>query len=484
MQDRLTEAIVLNTEEGVNGLADLQEAAVIIGNNIEREKNSGDIITILEEYCEEIYVCSIKQGSSERRICLYSMKNIIETIENKIITEIQTDKIKIVFMPYKADMWTSLESIWHAAECDENYEVKVVPIPYYDISDMKNIHMKYDGDRFPSNVKITSYKEYVMEEEHPEMIFIHNPYDECNNLTRVPACYYSSNLKKNTELLVYSPYFTVGSFNRESQEFMFTAPGVYYSDYVIAQSQRVKEIFESYGHDEEKIIAFGSPKIDAIIKNNKNIQELPEIWTKKLSGKKIFLLNTHLSYFPKAFQYASSTDNYAVKFHKEILNAFLNREDCGLIWRPHPLMKNMLQGRFPECLDFINYFEKEIMQSTNGIIDETGDYAKAFYCSDALISTWSSLINEYMVTGKPILIMQRMINEEVNKVSPINRNANYFRIGKNKMTFANFRDNVLQGIDFMYEERMETVRKAFPNMDGHAGDKILEFLINKLRGGK
>ena len=265
---------------------------------------------------------------------------------------------------------------------------------------------------------------------------------------------------------------------------MFTAPGVYYSDYVIAQSQRVKEIFESYGHNEEKIIAFGSPKIDAIVKNNKNTQKLPETWTKKLSNKKIFLLNTHLSYFPKAFQYAESPDNYAVKFHKEILDTFLNREDCGLIWRPHPLMKNMLQGRFPECLDFINYFERQILQSTNGIIDETGDYAKAFYCSDALISTWSSLINEYMATGKPILIIQRMVNEEVNKISPINRNVNYFRIGKNKMTFADFRDNVLQGNDFMYEERMEAVRKAFPNMDGNAGNKILEFLTNKLRGGK
>lgn len=124
------------------------------------------------------------------------MKNMMETIEHKIETKIPVDKIKIVFMPYKADMWTSLESIWYAAEADENYEVKVVPIPYYDIADMKNIHMKYDGDRFPPYVRITSYKEYAMEEEHPEMIFIHNPYDECNNLTRVPAYYYSSNLKK------------------------------------------------------------------------------------------------------------------------------------------------------------------------------------------------------------------------------------------------------------------------------------------------
>ena len=89
-----------------------------------------------------------------------------------------------------------------------------------------------------------------------------------------------------------------------------------------------------------------------------------------------------------------------------------------------------------------------------------------------------------MATGKPILIIQRMVNEEVNKISPSKRNVNYFRIRKNKMTFADFRHNVLQGNDFMYEERMEAVRKSFPNMDGNAGNKILEFLTNKLRGGK
>ena len=110
------------------------------------------------------------------------------------------------------------------------------------IANINDIKMKYEAERFPQDIDITDYREYSLELNHPDMIFIHNPYDECNNLTRVPQCYYSSNLKKHSELLIYSPYFTVGTYKREKQEFMFTMPGVYYADYVIAQSEKVKKM--------------------------------------------------------------------------------------------------------------------------------------------------------------------------------------------------------------------------------------------------
>ena len=37
---------------------------------------------------------------------------------------------KVVFMPYKASMWDSLESVWMAADKDERCEALVVPITY------------------------------------------------------------------------------------------------------------------------------------------------------------------------------------------------------------------------------------------------------------------------------------------------------------------------------------------------------------------
>lgn len=40
---------------------------------------------------------------------------------------------KVAFMPYKASMWDSLESIWMAADKDERCETLVVPITYYEL---------------------------------------------------------------------------------------------------------------------------------------------------------------------------------------------------------------------------------------------------------------------------------------------------------------------------------------------------------------
>ncbi len=458
-------------------LIQLQEAAIMTGNRIEQsgDDNTG-VIHNLEAYCEEVYQYGEAKNVQHKKEILAKMEREIQIIKNKIIYEVREDKLEIVFMPYKADMWTSLASIWEAAKQDNECKVKVVPLPYYDIADINNVKFQYEAERFPENVEITDYREYSPEQSHPDMIFIHNPYDECNNLTRVPQCYYSSNLKNNSEMLIYSPYFTVGTFKAEKQAFMFTMPGVYHSDFVIAQSGKVKKLFEEFGHQSNKILAFGSPKIDAVIKNEQRKRIMPQAWKDKIEGKKVFLLNTHLSYFPKALNYAKSADNYAVKFHKEILQTFIDRDDCALIWRPHPLLKNMLAGRFRECLEFVNYFEKRVKRADNGIVDETGDYFDAFYCSDALISTWSSLINEYMVTGKPVLIFQKKTDAKIMQNSPLDRNINYFRLGKDKLTFEKFRDNVINQKDPLFEKRNQAVKDAFPNLDGLAGEKIFHYL--------
>lgn len=459
-------------------LPGLQEAAIAIGGFLESSGENEDIIRALEKYCEDVYQYSIAEDMPHKQEIFKEMEIRIKLIHDKIENEIKEDKLEILFMPYKADMWTSLASIWEAATKDSDCRVKVMPIPYYDIGDVKNIRFLYEGDRFPKDIEITDYNNYSIEENHPDIILIHNPYDGSNNLTRVPKYYYSSNIKNHTGMLIYSPYFTVGGFNPKSQGFMFETPGVLHADYVIAQSEKVKQLFVEYGKPSNQVLACGSPKIDNIIKNLKKQQEVPLEWQDKIKGRKVFLLNTHLSYLPKAYLYAGSEDNYGVRFHKEILDVFINKKDCALIWRPHPLLKSMLQARFPECLPFVNYFEETVREADNGIVDETGDYNTAFYCSDALLSTWSSLINEYMVTEKPVLIFQKKISEELAEKAPLNRNINYFRLGQDRITFEEFRDNVLNGLDPLYDTRMKAVWDAFPNKEGMAGEEIYQYLKN------
>jgi len=276
-------------------------------------------------------------------------------------------------------------------------------------------------------------------------------------------------IKNYTDCLVYSPYFTFGSYTPEKSDFQYVAPGIINADRVIVQSEKVKRIFCTYGYEDTKFIVSGSPKVDAIVNLNENNLYIPKEWKEKLCDKKVFLLNTHYSYFPASFSNKTKSGNYGVRFHNEILEAIVDKKDVGLIWRPHPLLKNMITDRFPECLEYIQYFEKTLLESSNCVIDNLEDYRPAFCYSDALISTWSSLINEYMVLGKPVMIFQTQLSEEARVRAPIDRGINYFRFGSNSISFDEFVEMVKAGEDPLYERRMEMIKQAFVNMNGNAG---------------
>ena len=149
-----------------------------------------------------------------------------------------------------------------------------------------------------------------------------------------------------------------------------------------------------------------------------------------------------------------------------------------MIWRPHPLMFSAVETRVPDSMKFLKELEQTIRESDYGVIDNSSDYTKAFACSDALVSTYSSLINEYMITGKPVMIFQKKPSEEVGKRAPVDYRTCYFKfLSDGGMSFSEFLDMVLAGEDPKYDERMNMLKsKSFANLDGSAGEKIYKEL--------
>ena len=96
-----------------------------------------------------------------------------------LIRELRTEPVKkeIVFLPYKASMWDSLESIWQAAAADkEHCNAYVVAIPYADLTPehtAKEWHC--EKGLFPEYVPVLDFRAVDLEKMHPDVIFIHNP---------------------------------------------------------------------------------------------------------------------------------------------------------------------------------------------------------------------------------------------------------------------------------------------------------------------
>lgn len=439
------------------------------------ESNNAERIEVL--LMQLLQIQQLTESNKKIKTRMIAIRNGILRLRNDIKN--QKNRYKAVFMPYKASMWTSLESIWIAAREDPDCDAVVMPLPYYDISDINNIKEMYEGDKFPDYVPITDYRQYDLAVQEPEMGFIHNPYDDINNLTRIHSQFFSKELKKYIQCLVYSPYLTIAAYTEGASDFQYASPGIYNSDKIVAQSEKVSQIFQYYGHEKDKLIVKGSPKIDAVITKQKMKLEMPREWKRKLHGK-VFLLNTHLSYLPKAFTITGTINNYATKYLKELMSIFIDNKECSLIWRPHPLSRAMLEGRFRECLGFFNDMEEKINCSSNCIMDNTDDYMIAFQHSDALISTYSSLINEYMVTGKPVMIFQKQQPADADARAPIKRNLNYFKFGPEKITFSEFVDMVMKGKDPKYQERMRMLEHAFLNMNGNAGKEIYNEVVQSI----
>ena len=222
-------------------LADCQQAAIQIGTLIEESEGEEHVtISFLETYCEIVYEMALMDsvtGFEAKNILDKKLAETVNSINNDVI-----ERLEVVFMPYKASMWDSLESIWKEASEDPECDVYVVPIPYYDRNpDYTFGTLHYEGMDYPAYVPITDYEKYDLAGRCPDIIYIHNPYDDYNYVTSVDPRFYSKELKKYTQCLVYVPYFL---FPKVSISYdTISTPVLFHADCIIAQNEQVRKAY-------------------------------------------------------------------------------------------------------------------------------------------------------------------------------------------------------------------------------------------------
>lgn len=410
-----------NIQRIQNMLSECQEFAISLGENIEKLEGEGHAtVAGIESYCEMIYEVYTEISKADVRDINKNkinkmLKKQLITIENSAKNDIIVRK-EIVFLPYKAAMWDSMESVWMEARDDENCDAYVIAIPYFERNRDRSLgKMHYEGDEYPDYVPITDWQKYKIEECRPDIIYIQNPYDDYNFVTCVHPQYFSRELKKHTDMLIYLPYF-VGTNNYVEEHFC-TTPGVMNADRVIVQSEKVKKIYiESirkferenhckgrFGDLDKKILPLGSPKLDRIkrvIDSGK--VDIPEEWKNKIyrsngERKGIILYNTTIDALLK------NSEIYMDKLRR-VLALFRQEKELVLLWRPHPLLVTTIKSMRPEL--YWEYMEIVVRYQEEdwGIYDETADIDRAIVLSDAYYGDWSSVVEMYKLTKKPIMI--------------------------------------------------------------------------------
>lgn len=409
-------------------LEECQNTAITIGTKIEEIEGDGTTaVKALEDYCELVYQIHEKilqvETINPRNIYKSLNKSYIE-ISNRIKHDIPEIK-EVVFLPYMASMWDSLESVWKRVIADPKIDAKVIPIPYFDKnSDGSFGEMHYEGALFPDYVPIIHYNDYDFEKNHPDEIYIHNPYDEMNMVTSVHPFFYSSNIKKFTDKLIYIPYFVLEEIDLsnkkavENKAHFAQVPAVIHADEVIVQSENMRQFYiesivQLTGENtrkifEKKIKGTGSPKIEKIQSMTIEDISIPEEWNKYIykedgSRKKIVLYNTSISALLR------ESEKMLVKMDRVFDEFSKYRDAVTLLWRPHPLIKATIKSMRPQLQDAYNALIMKFKNGDIGIYDDSADVDRAIIVADAYYGDGSSLVTLCKSVKMPIMLQDTSV---------------------------------------------------------------------------
>lgn len=413
-----------SAEQAMELLTQVQQIVIVIGTVLEQDfQDYRFLVSELEQLCELLYQMGISLEDNEH---VKKLESDAEGILKGVRRELQAVRLRkeIAFLPYQVSMWDSLESVWQTARDDAEVDAYVVPIPFYDVLPDNSVGALHDQrDDYPKDVPVTPYENYALEERHPDVIFFHNPYDDCNTVTRVPERYYSSRLRKCTELLVYIPYFvSEESGPADHQCYM---PGVLFADKVVVQPGSIYEKYcqvysqarkengweELLSSSEEKFLPLSSPKFDKVLNTSCEIEDLPESWRRVIlkpdgSRKKIILYNLTIAALLR-------NNEYMLKKVDNVFNIFKEKQgEVALLWRPHPLLLSTINSMRPQLRDAYLMRLEQFKKEGWGIFDETPDANLAMALSDAYYGDWSSLLMTYRVLGKPMLIQRLELADE------------------------------------------------------------------------
>lgn len=326
------------------------------------------------------------------------------------------EKKHVVFMPYKAALWDCLASVYEAARQDRNATVSVVPIPWYEVDEQDQVTVMHDeSDMFSGDLKIVPWKKYDIRRKKPDIVFVHNPYDGFNSVSRVHENFYLKNIRPYVRELVYVPYY-VAIDGKVPKDRLMSA-GLDYADLLPVESEQVKEqyieVFRNFWQEEgrwpekeRELVKFqvlGSPKFDCVCRPRPQDEELPQEWVRCLydgAGRRKPVIFYNISVQALYIEKGRMLD----KIERVLQSCREQREQVALLWRPHPMYRESVAYSCPERLMYYDELVSQYRAEAWGIYDDTADMYRSIALSDAYYGDMSSVVSLYQRTGKPIMI--------------------------------------------------------------------------------
>lgn len=251
------------------------------------------------------------------------------------------------------------------------------------------------------------------------------------------------------------------------------------ADYVLSLSPFFYDtLSKSISINKNKIVDLGLPRNDDLFSQVKNIN----IILKNKNYKKIVL------WLPTYRQRMNSSSNltmndsfplgipiiYDVEKLRDI-NDLLKELDILLVLKPHPV-QDLSVIKAEDLSNFVILTNKDLEEANINLYEFLGQ-------TDGLITDYSSVYYDYLLTDKPIAITTDDL-EEYKKVFEFAYD-DIFKVIKgeyinNLDDFKKFLNNISTGNDVAKEERLNAKDTLHKYKDGNSSKRVYDFLVNKM----
>lgn len=312
----------------------------------------------------------------------------------EIIRRHGSDRFRIAFCPYKAEMWDAMESIFDACIFEKNIIQKIYCIPYAEVDNQNNVGIMHDeSQKLKEIVSIEDVFIYNLDAFKPDYVVVHYPYDGYNKVTRIHKDFWSDRLKAKGYKIIYSPYGLpsggISSCNLIMQPVLKNADLIV-CDCPEEKSNIIKQWKDNanYNINPDKIFVSGSPKRDYLW----SASETGQTGTVLIAGSLIPLLN--------GIQQKQLTK----------LSEIIERELAighKVIYRYHPLstsgIKSLCPIYYSQWLSFLGWCqtmtdEHDFSFDTQQRIQDTMNQCDYMYANDgSAVALWMGTKKPYEV---------------------------------------------------------------------------------------
>lgn len=407
-----------------------------------------------------------------KQLKLSSILDIFEQVHN----EKKERKIKIVFLIYRPAVWLSLKSIYDEMMKDERFEVIIVPIPIKKIlPDGTEKYVSEGAEEFFAdfNCQVINGYNYCddlwldLHNLMPDYVFYAQPYN-----ISLPKVYNSSTVSQYTNICFIPYCFIINSEDVEKSilniDFLKDTY-LFFSDF-----PHRKLWLENKGRcigklKRENIHYCGFTRLDNLgqYKQGHGAWRLERKTHKRILWLPRWTTNEENCNF---FRYKNNIIDYAIR----------NSDSVEIVFRPHPQMWKEFAYTGEMSEQEQTEYRRKIDMIENISIDESGMYIETLYSSDVLIADCTTLLIEYMLTGKPIIYCHykrdtfNYIGEELYRGFYVADDWNEVRA---------YLDMIMGGWDPLAERRKKICNKLLPTSDDKAGRLIKEVIKKDFLNG-